>query len=85
MLVEYHSRQYLSVIKTCVNIMLCPQKIKEEVASPKTTKRVRESPAQEPDEPDKVTPKRPKTQVRGKTPTVCLAVIVNVFVNYQNL
>ncbi|TMS19446.1 Arginine-glutamic acid dipeptide repeats protein [Larimichthys crocea] len=38
------------------------KKIKEEVASPKTTKRVRESPAQEPDEPDKVTPKRPKTQ-----------------------
>ncbi|XP_023117961.2 arginine-glutamic acid dipeptide repeats protein isoform X1 [Amphiprion ocellaris] len=38
------------------------KKIKEEVTSPKTTKRVRESPAQEPDEPDKVTPKRPKTQ-----------------------
>lgn len=43
--------------------MLCPQKIKEEVTSPKTTKRLRESPAQEPDEPEKVTPKRPKTQV----------------------
>ncbi|XP_029287094.1 arginine-glutamic acid dipeptide repeats protein isoform X2 [Cottoperca gobio] len=38
------------------------KKIKEEVTSPKTTKRVRESPAQEPDEPEKVTPKRPKTQ-----------------------
>ncbi|KAM9361474.1 arginine-glutamic acid dipeptide repeats protein [Symphorus nematophorus] len=38
------------------------KKIKEEVASPKTAKRVRESPAQEPDEPEKVTPKRPKTQ-----------------------
>ncbi|XP_028262442.1 arginine-glutamic acid dipeptide repeats protein isoform X2 [Parambassis ranga] len=36
------------------------KKIKEEVLSPKTSKRVRESPAQEPDE--KVTPKRPKTQ-----------------------
>lgn len=45
--------------------MLCPQKIKEEVTSPKTTKRLRESPAQEPDEPEKVTPKRPKTQVRA--------------------
>lgn len=44
---------------------MCPQKIKEEVTSPKTTKRLRESPAQEPDEPEKVTPKRPKTQVRG--------------------
>lgn len=32
--------------------------------SPKTTKRVRESSAQEPDEPEKVTPKRAKTQVR---------------------
>ncbi|XP_053171909.1 arginine-glutamic acid dipeptide repeats protein isoform X1 [Scomber japonicus] len=38
------------------------KKIKDEVASPKTTKRVRENPAQEPDEPEKVTPKRPKTQ-----------------------
>ncbi|KAM9860326.1 arginine-glutamic acid dipeptide repeats protein isoform 2-T2 [Aulostomus maculatus] len=38
------------------------KKIKEEVASPKTMKRVRESPAQEPDEPEKATPKRPKTQ-----------------------
>ncbi|XP_047438882.1 arginine-glutamic acid dipeptide repeats protein isoform X2 [Mugil cephalus] len=38
------------------------KKIKEEVASPKTTKRVRESAVQEPDEPEKVTPKRPKTQ-----------------------
>ncbi|XP_070695629.1 arginine-glutamic acid dipeptide repeats protein isoform X3 [Pempheris klunzingeri] len=38
------------------------KKIKEEVTSPKTTKRVRESPAQEPDEPEKVTAKRPKTQ-----------------------
>ncbi|XP_026204010.1 arginine-glutamic acid dipeptide repeats protein isoform X2 [Anabas testudineus] len=38
------------------------KKIKEEVTSPKTTKRLRESPAQEPDEPEKVTPKRPKTQ-----------------------
>ncbi|KAI9515147.1 hypothetical protein NQZ68_028013 [Dissostichus eleginoides] len=38
------------------------KKIKEEVTSPKTTKRVRESPAQEPEEPEKVTPKRPKTQ-----------------------
>ncbi|XP_040014959.1 arginine-glutamic acid dipeptide repeats protein [Xiphias gladius] len=35
------------------------KKIKEEVSSPKTTKRVRESPTQEP---EKVTPKRPKTQ-----------------------
>nr|XP_046239580.1 arginine-glutamic acid dipeptide repeats protein isoform X2 [Scatophagus argus] len=38
------------------------KKIKEEVTSPKPVKRVRESPAQEPDEPEKVTPKRPKTQ-----------------------
>ncbi|XP_045884391.1 arginine-glutamic acid dipeptide repeats protein isoform X2 [Micropterus dolomieu] len=38
------------------------KKIKVEVMLPKTTKRVRESPAQEPDEPEKVTPKRPKTQ-----------------------
>ncbi|XP_068999925.1 LOW QUALITY PROTEIN: arginine-glutamic acid dipeptide repeats protein [Embiotoca jacksoni] len=38
------------------------KKIKEEVTLPKTTKRLRESPAQEPDEPEKVTPKRPKTQ-----------------------
>ncbi|XP_026162759.1 arginine-glutamic acid dipeptide repeats protein isoform X2 [Mastacembelus armatus] len=38
------------------------KKIKEEVASPKTTKRVRESPAQEPDEPENVTSKRQKTQ-----------------------
>nr|XP_020453702.1 arginine-glutamic acid dipeptide repeats protein-like isoform X2 [Monopterus albus] len=38
------------------------KKIKEEVTSPKTTKRARESPAQEPDEPEKVAPKRPKTQ-----------------------
>uniref|UniRef100_A0A3Q3XI08 Arginine-glutamic acid dipeptide repeats protein n=1 Tax=Mola mola TaxID=94237 RepID=A0A3Q3XI08_MOLML len=38
------------------------QKIKEEVTSPKTTKRMRESPAQESDEPEKVTPKRAKTQ-----------------------
>lgn len=45
--------------------MLCSQKIKEEVTSPKTTKRVRESPAKEHDEPEKVTPKRAKTQVRG--------------------
>ncbi|XP_068171893.1 arginine-glutamic acid dipeptide repeats protein isoform X2 [Antennarius striatus] len=37
-------------------------KIKEEITSPKTTKRVRESPAQEPEKPEKVTPKRPKTQ-----------------------
>nr|XP_019957181.1 PREDICTED: arginine-glutamic acid dipeptide repeats protein-like isoform X1 [Paralichthys olivaceus] len=35
------------------------KKIKEEVTSPKTTKRVRESPAQEP---EKVTPKRQKAQ-----------------------
>ncbi|XP_071768764.2 arginine-glutamic acid dipeptide repeats protein isoform X1 [Centroberyx gerrardi] len=38
------------------------KKMKEEAPLPKTTKRVRESPAQEPDEPDKVTPKRPKTK-----------------------
>ncbi|KAF7665469.1 hypothetical protein LDENG_00142480 [Lucifuga dentata] len=38
------------------------KKIKEELTSPKATKRVRESPVQEPDEPDKITPKRPKTQ-----------------------
>ncbi|XP_076012737.1 arginine-glutamic acid dipeptide repeats protein isoform X2 [Genypterus blacodes] len=38
------------------------KRIKEELTSPKVTKRVRESPAQEPDEPDKITPKRPKTQ-----------------------
>ncbi|XP_034547035.1 arginine-glutamic acid dipeptide repeats protein isoform X2 [Notolabrus celidotus] len=38
------------------------KKIKEEVTSPKTTKRVRESPAQEPDEPEKVANKRLKTQ-----------------------
>lgn len=47
------------------NVMLCSQKIKEEVTSPKTTKRVRESPAKDHDEPEKVTPKRAKTQVRG--------------------
>lgn len=41
------------------------QRIKEEVSVPKTTKRVRESPALEPDEPEKITPKRPKTQVRA--------------------
>lgn len=40
------------------------QKIKEEVTLPKTTKRGRESSAQEPEEPEKVTPKRAKTQVR---------------------
>uniref|UniRef100_A0A3Q0SB66 Arginine-glutamic acid dipeptide (RE) repeats b n=1 Tax=Amphilophus citrinellus TaxID=61819 RepID=A0A3Q0SB66_AMPCI len=38
------------------------KKIKEELTSPKSAKRVRESAAQEPDEPEKVTPKRPKTQ-----------------------
>ncbi|XP_067359300.1 arginine-glutamic acid dipeptide repeats protein isoform X1 [Channa argus] len=38
------------------------KRVKEEVTTPKTTKRVRESPAQEPDEPEKLTPKRPKTQ-----------------------
>ncbi|KAL6112074.1 rere [Pungitius sinensis] len=38
------------------------KKIKEEVTSPKTTKRVRESPAQEPDEAEKAAPKRPKTR-----------------------
>lgn len=58
---------------TTVNILLCQQKIKDEVASPKTTKRVRENPAQEPDEPEKVTPKRPKTQVRKQQQnTVCI-------------
>lgn len=41
------------------------QKIKEEVTLPKTTKRGRESSAQEPEEPEKVTPKRAKTQVSG--------------------
>ncbi|XP_031587289.1 arginine-glutamic acid dipeptide repeats protein isoform X1 [Oreochromis aureus] len=38
------------------------KRIKEEVTSQKSAKRVRESAAQEPDEPEKVTPKRPKTQ-----------------------
>ncbi|CAL1609353.1 unnamed protein product [Knipowitschia caucasica] len=38
------------------------KKIKEEVVSPKSTKRVRESPAVEPDESEKTTAKRPKTQ-----------------------
>ncbi|XP_033822610.1 arginine-glutamic acid dipeptide repeats protein [Periophthalmus magnuspinnatus] len=38
------------------------KKIKEEVVSPKSTKRVRESPAIEPDESEKITAKRPKTQ-----------------------
>ncbi|XP_014837629.1 PREDICTED: arginine-glutamic acid dipeptide repeats protein-like isoform X2 [Poecilia mexicana] len=38
------------------------KKIKEEVTVPKTAKRVRESPALESDEPEKMTPKRPKTQ-----------------------
>ncbi|XP_020498041.2 arginine-glutamic acid dipeptide repeats protein isoform X1 [Labrus bergylta] len=38
------------------------KKIKEEVTSPKTTKRVRESPVQEPDEPEKVSSKRLKRQ-----------------------
>lgn len=47
--------------------MLCPQKLKEELTSPKTTKRARESPAQEPDEAEKAAPKRPKTRVRGNT------------------
>lgn len=41
-------------------ICVCQQRIKEEVMLPKTTKRVRESPAQEP---EKVTSKRLKTQV----------------------
>lgn len=38
------------------------KKIKEDVVSTKSTKRVRENPALEPDEPEKVTAKRPKTQ-----------------------
>ncbi|XP_056129084.1 arginine-glutamic acid dipeptide repeats protein [Lampris incognitus] len=38
------------------------KKIKEEVTLPKTTKRTRESVVQETDDPDKVAPKRPKTQ-----------------------
>ncbi|XP_072308485.1 arginine-glutamic acid dipeptide repeats protein isoform X2 [Eucyclogobius newberryi] len=38
------------------------KKIKEEVVSPKSTKRVRESPAIAPDESEKITAKRPKTQ-----------------------
>ncbi|XP_056293221.1 arginine-glutamic acid dipeptide repeats protein isoform X2 [Pseudoliparis swirei] len=38
------------------------KKIKEEVTSPKTTKRVRDSPTQEPDEAEKVAPKRSKTR-----------------------
>ncbi|XP_015253960.1 PREDICTED: arginine-glutamic acid dipeptide repeats protein-like isoform X1 [Cyprinodon variegatus] len=38
------------------------KKIKEEVTVPKTAKRVREIPAVEPDEPEKMTPKRPKIQ-----------------------
>ncbi|XP_037534773.1 arginine-glutamic acid dipeptide repeats protein isoform X2 [Nematolebias whitei] len=38
------------------------KRIKEEASAPKTTKRARESPALEPDEPEKITPKRPKTQ-----------------------
>ncbi|KAM9759221.1 arginine-glutamic acid dipeptide repeats protein isoform 2-T2 [Menidia menidia] len=38
------------------------RKVKEEVTMPKTTKRVRESPALEPDEPEKIKHKRPKTQ-----------------------
>ncbi|XP_068449768.1 arginine-glutamic acid dipeptide repeats protein isoform X2 [Clinocottus analis] len=38
------------------------KKIKEEVTSPKTTKRIRESPVPEPDEAEKVAPKRPKTR-----------------------
>ena len=51
------------------NDMLHQQKIKEEAPLPKTTKRTREreSAAQEPDEPDKVTPKRAKTQVGKQT------------------
>ncbi|XP_061730342.1 arginine-glutamic acid dipeptide repeats protein isoform X4 [Nerophis ophidion] len=39
------------------------KKVKEEAATPKTMKRVRESPPQRPGEPEKVKPKRPKTQV----------------------
>ncbi|XP_077429079.1 arginine-glutamic acid dipeptide repeats protein isoform X1 [Vanacampus margaritifer] len=38
------------------------KKVKEEAATPKTMKRVRESPPQEPNEPEKVKPKRSKTQ-----------------------
>lgn len=38
------------------------KKVKEEAVSSKSTKRVRESPATEPDESEKVTAKRPKTQ-----------------------
>ncbi|KAM9410368.1 arginine-glutamic acid dipeptide repeats protein isoform 2-T2 [Pholidichthys leucotaenia] len=38
------------------------KKIKEELTSSKSAKRTRECPAQEPDEPEKAAPKRPKTQ-----------------------
>ncbi|XP_051933293.1 arginine-glutamic acid dipeptide repeats protein isoform X2 [Hippocampus zosterae] len=38
------------------------KKVKEEPATPKTMKRVRESPPQELHEPEKIKPKRPKTQ-----------------------
>ncbi|XP_061583209.1 arginine-glutamic acid dipeptide repeats protein isoform X1 [Cololabis saira] len=38
------------------------KKIKEEVTQPRTTKRARESPALEMDDPEKIAPKRPKTQ-----------------------
>uniref|UniRef100_A0A3P8T5M1 Arginine-glutamic acid dipeptide (RE) repeats b n=1 Tax=Amphiprion percula TaxID=161767 RepID=A0A3P8T5M1_AMPPE len=72
-LADLSHNQFITIASVSVSViifvwcqLLTPllflQKIKEEVTSPKTTKRVRESPAQEPDEPDKVTPKRPKTQ-----------------------
>lgn len=52
-------------------LFVISQKIKEEVTLPKTTKRGRESSAQEPEEPEKVTPKRAKTQVSCLQPERC--------------
>lgn len=53
--------------------MLHQQKVKEETPLPKTTKRARESAAQEPDEPEKITQKRPKTQVREQQQHIPIA------------
>ena len=44
-------------------MMFQSQKVKEEASLPKTAKRGRETAAQEAEEPEKTTPKRPKTRV----------------------
>uniref|UniRef100_A0A665VNV6 Arginine-glutamic acid dipeptide (RE) repeats b n=1 Tax=Echeneis naucrates TaxID=173247 RepID=A0A665VNV6_ECHNA len=54
-----HKHLQNNVCAIAISHKLKPNKVKEEVISPKTTKRVRESPAQEH---EKVTPKKLKTQ-----------------------